>query len=82
MEKLKPKKHDYSKDKRGWLYLESGGKIKLRKYISEVAKEITKANDSPYELNREYIIKAYNNGGLKIVQAWIKNEFEIIKNSK
>lgn len=81
-EKSKLRKPEYSKDKYIWLKLDTGIKIKLRKYLSEVAKELSKANKVSYEINREFIIKAYNNGGLSAVKAWIDNEFELIKNKE
>lgn len=83
MEKSKSEKtrtFDYSKDKRIWLKLATGKKIKLRKYLSDIALELSKINNHDYDINRDFIIKAYNKGGLSTVKAWVDNEFEIIKN--
>ena len=68
--------YNYSKDKRLWLHLEKGGKIKLRKYLSEVARKLIKVNQDSYEVNRHFLIKAYNKGGLKTVKLWVDEQFK------
>lgn len=69
------RKPNYQKDKRGWLKMANGKKVKLRKYISEIARTICKINKHDYKTNREYIIKAYNKGGLEFVKAWVNKQF-------
>ena len=71
------RKYNYSKDKRAWVHYADGrGKDKLRKYISNIAKEIAKDKNAPYETVREYIIKPYNEGGLKAIKLWIEKMYE------
>lgn len=70
------KKFDYSKQKRLWLKNKSGSKIKLRKFISDVAENLVKINGQTLEINREHLIKAYNEGGLELTKKWVDLQFE------
>ena len=72
-------KFNYAIDKYKWVKHKNGSKIKLRKYISNITLEIVKINKHGYNINREFIIKAYNEGGLNGVKLWIENEFKLNK---
>lgn len=67
------KMHNYSTDKQGWVKFKNGTKVKFRKYVSDLAKEASKVNNVLPNLNREFIIKTYNESGLDGVILWIKS---------
>lgn len=69
-------KYDYENDKKGWVKFRNGTKIKLRKYVSDLATAMVKTNDVTYALNREFIIQLYNEGGLSAIVAWVRTQIE------
>jgi hypothetical protein len=66
-------KYDYSTDKQGWVKYKNGTKVKLRKYVSDLANNASKVNNVLPNINREFIIKTYNESGLEGVILWIKS---------
>lgn len=67
------KTHNYSKDKQYWVKYKNGTKVKLRKYVSDLANHASKVNNVLPKVNREFIIKIYNEYGLDGVILWIKS---------
>lgn len=59
-------KLNYEKDKNGWVIFNTRNerKQKLRKYISNLANELTKLGLDNYGVNRGILIDAYNTDGL------------------
>lgn len=60
---------NYYRDKKSWVKIKSGEKMKLRAWISRLTALIT-INPIERAKNRELLIKAYNVGGLQTVQAY------------
>jgi len=58
--------YDYSKDKRGWVNFKwnKKKKVKLRRYIDDLAKQISKVNNQPRTYNRDKLIEYYNKDGI------------------
>ena len=63
---LKSKKPDsYKLKKDQYLDFKSGKKkVKLRKHLSDLAKELTKVNDFTYSVNKNSLIQAFNENGM------------------
>lgn len=75
------RKYDYSKDKRRWVKRKNGTKLKLRKYVSELASIISKETGNKLFIERKFIIKAYNAGGINGIMLWINKHLQT-KNEK
>lgn len=56
----------YSDNKQNWVTFSSGKKkIKLRKFLDDISRAVTKFNGFTYKENRTEFIKHYNEFGLK-----------------
>lgn len=60
---------NYYRDKKSWVKIKSGEKMKLRAWISKLTSLIT-IDPVERKKNRELLIAAYNAGGLQTVQAY------------
>lgn len=70
----------YTIDKNTWIKnTRTKQKKKLRKHIADIARAISKTQDGSFELNRTYVIKAYNAGGLEGVRLWYAKAIEEYK---
>jgi hypothetical protein len=56
---------NYTKDNKGWVIKSGRPKVKLRKYLSDLAIRLCKVNDDTYLINKNKLITLYNEGGLQ-----------------
>ena len=71
-------RHDYSKDKNGWVIYrnKSKKKVKLRAFIAKRAKDLRFLDAYPSQLKaREVLIEKYNEGGVNYVDNFVNSEF-------
>lgn len=62
--------YDYSADSKKWVSFKNGRKKeKLRKFVSDVAKDLSKINKMTYNENRKKLVECYNMDGLRGIRA-------------
>jgi len=65
-----PKTYNYAKNKQGWVTFKDGKpKMKLRKYISDLAVRLNTMNKKGFSYNRDKLIECYNIDGLRGISA-------------
>jgi hypothetical protein len=70
----------YSEDKDSWVYL-AVGKQKLRKYIVEQSRNLSKLSSVPFYKCRRILVSAYDIGGLSEVnRIYIRILHDTLKN--
>ena len=74
---------EYTKYKNATLTLQrSKKKVKLRKYISELAYKLNEFNEIGYKENRDWLILAFNKGNLEGVGKHYQKQIEAYIKSK
>ena len=54
----------YAIDKKGWVTYKTGRKKKLRAYVVDLARMLSKLNDDSFYINRKLLIQYYNKDGI------------------
>ena len=72
---------NYLDDKKGWVtFKDKRPKVKLRAYIADLAKKLTKYNDKSQFENRDELIEYYNKDGIQGVNIYMQLKVdEILK---
>lgn len=65
--------YDYRSDSKRWVNFNSGRKKqKLRKFVSDIAQDLSKINNMSYNQNREKLVQCYNMDGMRGIRAAAK----------
>ena len=60
--------YNYAKQKQGWVtFKDNRPKVKLRKYISGIASQVSRIQNSKLTTTKDFLIKMYNEGGIQKV---------------